>query len=294
MRRRMAVTAMQAAETTNAKVRTFAACGLALIATDLCFRASPAPAMMATQDDLKKQVGYKAVDDYVRSGMVVGLGTGSTAYFAVERVGQKLKSGELRNIVAIPTSKRTKEQAEQLGIPLATLDTHPIIDVAIDGADSVSPSLDLVKGGGGAHFREKIVEAASKVFVVIVDDSKMCTGLGPHFPVPVEIAPFCYEHTTRMVEALPALRGCKAVLRRGTASSNKRDGDEPAVTDNGNYIIDLHFSKPIEDPTAAAEQLKRTIGVLEHGLFVNMASVVLIAGTDGISMESRPGFKSKL
>merc|ERR1712232_375618 len=126
---------------------------------------------------------------YVRSGMVVGLGTGSTAYFAVERVGQKLKSGELKDIIAIPTSIRTKEQCESLGIPLATLDTHSDLDVAVDGADAVDPSLNLVKGGGGAHFREKLVELCAKTFVVIVDDSKMCEGLGPSFPVPVEIVP---------------------------------------------------------------------------------------------------------
>ena len=128
--------------------------------------------MAPSQDELKKQawealssarralqVGFKAVDDYVRSGMIIGLGTGSTAYFAVERVGEKLRSGELKDVVAVPTSKRTQEQAEKLGIPLATLDTQPKLDVAIDGADSVDPSLNLVKGGGGAHFREKIVEA---------------------------------------------------------------------------------------------------------------------------------------
>merc|ERR1740138_510428 len=126
---------------------------------------------MTTQDELKKQVGYKAVDDYVRSGMVVGLGTGSTAYFAVERVGQKLRSGELKDIV------------------------------------------------------------------VIVDESKLFPGLGPGFPLPVEIVPFCHEHTAGQVEALPALAGARAVLRRGSAASNKRDGDEPAVTDNGNYVV---------------------------------------------------------
>jgi len=242
-----------------------------------------------SQDELKKQVGYKAVDDHVRSGMVVGLGTGSTAYFAVERVGQKLKDGELKDVVAIPTSKRTKEQAESLGIPLATLDTHPVLDVAIDGADSVDPKLNLVKGGGGAHFREKIVEAAAKTFVVIVDESKLCDGLGPHFPIPVEIVPFCHEHTARVIEALPALRGCKAVLRLGSAANNKRDGDQPAVTDNGNYVLDLHFTTPLKDAAAAARELKRTIGVVEHGLFVNMASVVVIAGKEGISEKKRAG-----
>lgn len=120
-----------------------------------------------TQDELKKMVGYKAVDDYVQSNMVVGLGTGSTAYFAVERLGQKLKAGELVNIVAIPTSIRTKEQAESLGIPLVTLDTHSKLNVAIDGADEVDPDLNLVKGGGGALLREKMVEVCADKFIVI-------------------------------------------------------------------------------------------------------------------------------
>lgn len=120
-----------------------------------------------SQDELKKLVGYKAVDDYVKSGMVIGLGTGSTAYFAVERVGEKLKSGELTDILAIPTSVRTKEQAESLGIPLVTLDTHSKLDVAIDGADEVDPDLNLVKGGGGALLREKMVEICADKFIVI-------------------------------------------------------------------------------------------------------------------------------
>jgi ribose 5-phosphate isomerase A len=122
---------------------------------------------MATQDELKQQVGYKAVDDYVKSGMVVGLGTGSTAYYAVERLGQLLASGELKDIVAIPTSVRTKEQAEELKIPLVTLDTHSKLDVAIDGADEVDPDLNLVKGGGGALLREKMVEVCADKFIVI-------------------------------------------------------------------------------------------------------------------------------
>ncbi len=122
---------------------------------------------MASQDELKRQTGYKAVDDYVKSGMVVGLGTGSTAYFAVERLGQKLQSGELKDIVAIPTSVRTKEQAESLGIPLVTLNTHSKLDVAIDGADNVDPDLNLVKGGGGALLREKMVELSAEKFIVI-------------------------------------------------------------------------------------------------------------------------------
>merc|ERR1719247_2984953 len=209
---------------------------------------------MATQDELKKQVGFKAVDDYVKSGMKVGLGTGSTAAFAVERVGELLKSGELKDIVGIPTSVRTKEQAESLGIPLATLDQYSELDVAIDGADEVDPDLNLVKGGGGALFREKMVEVCAKKFIVIVDESKLCDGLGPGFPLPVEIVQFCHEHTLRAVENLPSLAGCEAKLRLGSSSNNAVDGEDPAVTDNGNYIIDLFFTTPIKDPPKAAEE----------------------------------------
>jgi ribose 5-phosphate isomerase A len=238
-----------------------------------------------TQDELKKMVGYKSVDDYVKSGMVVGLGTGSTAYFAVERLGELLKSGELKDIVAIPTSIRTKEQAEELGIPLVTLDTHSKLDVAIDGADEVDPELNLVKGGGGALLREKMVEVCADKFIVIVDESKICDGLGPGFPVPVEITPFCHEHTVRTVGALPSCEGCNPVLRMGSSSSNQPDGDEIAVTDNGNYIVDLHFKEAIKDAPKMADEIKNTVGVVDHGLFCGLTTAVIIAGSDGISVK---------
>merc|ERR1719251_844220 len=230
-------------------------------------------------------VGYKAVDDYVQSGTVIGLGTGSTAYYAVERLGEKLKSGELKDILAIPTSVRTKEQAESLGIPLVTLDTHSKLDVAIDGADDVDPDLNLVKGGGGALLREKMVEVCADKFVVIVDESKLSDGLGPGFPLPVEITPFCHEHTLRTIAALPSCAGADAVLRTGSSSSNVPDGDEVAVTDNGNYIVDLHFEEPIADAPTMAKELKNTVGVVDHGLFCDMTSAVIIAGSDGISVK---------
>merc|ERR1711862_151672 len=233
-------------------------------------------ALHATQDDLKKQVGYKAVDDYVTSDSVIGLGTGSTAYYAVERVGELLRSGQLKNILAIPTSVRTHEQAESLGIPLTTLDTHSHLDVAIDGADEVDPQLNLVKGGGGALFREKIVEECADKFIVIVDDFKICDGIGPGFPIPVEIVPFCHEHTMNVIKELPALAGCKPVLRLGDVANNKPDGDKPAVTDNGNYIVDLEFASPLKDAKAAASQLKNTVGVVDHGLFIGMTSACII------------------
>jgi len=249
-------------------------------------------AQQMSQDELKKLVGYKSVDDHVLSGMVVGLGTGSTAYFAVERLGQKLKSGELKDIVAIPTSERTREQAESLGIPLCTLNEKSKLDVAIDGADEVDPDLALVKGGGGALFREKMVEVMAKKFIVIVDESKLCKGLGPGFPLPVEITPFCHEHTARTIAELPSLAGCEAVIRMGSSSTNKPDGDNVAVTDNGNYIVDLHFKAPIKDVNKAASDLKNTVGVVDHGLFVGMSYQVIVAGSDGIRVAGTDGEKA--
>jgi len=234
-----------------------------------------------SQDELKKQAAWKAVE-YVKSGMKVGLGTGSTAAFAVARIGELMASGELTDIVAVPTSVATHDQAKELGIPLATLDTVPHLDVAIDGADEVDPDLNLVKGGGGALLREKMVEVCADKFVVIVDESKLCDGLGPGFPLPVEITPFCHMHTLRKVGALPSLEGCEPVLRMGTSQSNKPDGDEPAVTDNGNYIVDLHFKAPIKDAPAAAAELKNTVGVVDHGLFIGMTSSCIIATKDGV------------
>jgi ribose 5-phosphate isomerase A len=219
-----------------------------------------------SKEEAKKVAGYKAVDDHVKSGMVVGLGTGSTAYYAVERVGQKLKSGELKDIICIPTSEKTREQAQSLGIPLCTLNEKSNLDVAIDGADAVDPNLALIKGGGGALLREKMVEIMSKKFICIVDDSKLCKALGPSFALPVEIVPFCHEHTIRVVAALPPLVGCRAVLRTGDCSNNKTD---------------VFFDAPIPDVAAAARALKETVGVVEHGIFSGMASQVIVAGADG-------------
>jgi len=247
------------------------------------------------QDELKKMVGYKAVDDYVESGMLVGLGTGSTAAFAVERLGQLLKDGTLKDIKGIPTSVRTKEQAEELGIPLITLDEDSDIDVAIDGADDVDPDLNLVKGGGGALLREKMVEVCAKKFIVIVDESKLSKagGLGPGFPIPVEITPFCAGHTQRLIGNLPSLAGCKPVLRLGSSSNNQPDGDEPAVTDNGNYIVDLFFDEPVKDAVKAASDLKNTVGVVDHGFFIGITTAVIIAGSDGISVKEAAGAGAK-
>jgi len=235
---------------------------------------------MQSVDELKQAAGYKAVDDYVTSGMVVGLGTGSTAYFAVERLGQKLASGELKDIVAIPTSIRTKDQAEGLKIPLVTLDTHPILDVAIDGADEVDSELNLVKGRGGALLREKMVEVQAKKFIVIVDDSKLVSGLGISGAMPVEITPFCWQHSLNRLLNAPTLAGCTAKLRMD-ANGN------PYVTDNDNYIVDLYFDTPIKDPKAAAEEINSMVGIVEHGLFLDMTTACIIAKSGGIEVKTK-------
>lgn len=246
-----------------------------------------------SQDDLKKMVGYKAVDDYVRSGMAVGLGTGSTAFFAVERIGQKIKSGELTNIVCVPSSERTKQHALSLNIPLVTLNERSRLDVSIDGADDVDPKLNLVKGAGGSLLRDKMVylPIVSEKFICIVDESKLSKGLGPGAPLPVEIVPFCCEHTRRLIESLPSVKGCKAVLRMGDVSNNKVDGTEIAVTDNGNYIIDLFFTTPLLDASLAAKELLNTAGVLEHGIFTEMTHALIVASKDGVRVAGVGGEK---
>ncbi|CAM8888451.1 unnamed protein product [Rhodiola kirilowii] len=233
-----------------------------------------------TQDDLKKLAADKAVE-YVKSGMVLGLGTGSTAAFVVSKIGELLKSGELTNIVGIPTSKRTEEQALSLGIPLSILDDHPKLDLAIDGADEVDPNLDLVKGRGGALLREKMVEAASDKFVVVVDDTKLVDGLGgSKLAMPVEVVQFCWKYNLVRLQGLFKEQGVEAKLRL--------NGDgKPYVTDNSNYIVDLYFETPIKDGPGAGKAISELEGVVEHGLFLNMATAVIIAGKEGVSVKAK-------
>jgi ribose 5-phosphate isomerase A len=234
------------------------------------------------------------------------LGTGSTAAFAVDRIGQLMKEGSLKDIVAVPTSIATKNQAEKLGIPLATLDTVPVLDVAIDGSDEVDPDLNLVKGRGGALLREKMVELASKKFVCIVDDSKMVSGLGgSKLAMPVEVTPFCYEYNMKRLPQLPEVKGCTAKVRsrslcaicvgaaadiarfHSSSSQLRMKEKEIYVTDNGNYIVDLYFETPMKDAVAAGNAISGLVGVVEHGLFLNMCDVCIIAGKDGISIKER-------
>ncbi|CAI0432620.1 unnamed protein product [Linum tenue] len=206
--------------------------------------------------------------------MVLGLGTGSTAAFVVSKLGELLKSGELKDIVGIPTSKRTEEQARSLGIPLSVLDDHPKLDLAIDGADEVDPDLNLVKGRGGALLREKMVEAASDKFVVVADETKLVDGLGgSKLAMPVKY------NLVRLKELFNE-EGVEAKLRLN-------DDGKPYVTDNSNYIVDLYFQTPIRDGYAAGKEILSFEGVVEHGLFLDMATAVIIAGTSGVEVKTK-------
>ena len=224
---------------------------------------------MKNQDELKQKAAHRAVE-VIESGMIVGLGTGSTTSFAVIRIAERIKSGDLADIVGIPTSIRTEHQARELNIPLATLDAQPEIDVTIDGADEVDPELNLIKGGGGALLREKVVAQASRTNIIIVDESKLSDCLGTQWALPVEVIPFAAETETRFLESL------------GAAVSMRRDDrGQPYQTDQHNYILDANFGA-MSDPTALASRLNERAGVIEHGLFLGLASEVIVAAEDGI------------
>lgn len=233
-----------------------------------------------SQDELKQQAAWKAVE-YVNSGMVLGLGTGSTAAFAVDRIADLLDSGDLKDIIAVPTSKATYNQAKDRGIELATLDEQPNIDLAIDGADEVDPFLNVVKGRGGALLREKMVETAATKFVCIVDDTKLVKGLGgSKLAMPVEIVQFCWKYNVGRLQNLPEVAGCTAKLREN------KDGS-PYVTDNENYIVDLYFEEPIKDAKAAASAISALEGIVDHGLFLDMVDVCVIAASGGVEVREK-------
>jgi len=225
--------------------------------------------MADDRDALKKIAGEKAVE-YVESGMVVGLGYGSTAIHALRLIGELIRRGALKGIQAIPTADLIAEEARRVGIPLTSLEDHPRIDVTIDGADEVDPTLNLIKGGGGALLREKIVAQASSLNIIVVDEQKLSPVLGTNFDLPVEIIPFGRRSMEEYLRSL----GAESQLR------TKTDGT-PFVTDSGNYILDSHFG-PIDDPYALSAELKNKAGIVEHGLFLDLASEVIIAAGDGI------------
>lgn len=218
-------------------------------------------------NDKEKEAAARASVRFVNDGDVVGLGTGSTAAYVVRFLGERVQAG--LKIVGIPTSVRTKELAASLGIPLTTLDECQQIDVAIDGADEFDPKLQLTKGGGGALLREKIIASASRQFVVIADSSKQVAVLGA-FPLPVEVIPFAEALVAKKIAAL----GGRVKLRQSP------DGT-PFITDEGHHILDCRFGR-ITDPPTLARKLSDTPGVVEHGLFINMATVVLMGKGDEV------------
>jgi ribose 5-phosphate isomerase A len=218
--------------------------------------------------NLRQMAAARAVE-LVQSGMVIGLGTGSTARYAIEMIGQRLLNGTLRSIVGIPTSSGTVRLATEAGVPLAGLREHPCIDLTVDGADEVDPDLRMIKGQGGALLHEKIVARASRLEIIMVDDSKLVQVLGTKAPLAVEVVPFGWP---TYLEAIRRL-GCEPVLRL--------TGDQPYLTDEGNYILDCRFDR-ISDPEGLQCQLNLIPGVVENGLFIGLASLVIVAAESGI------------
>jgi ribose 5-phosphate isomerase A len=218
---------------------------------------------------LKREAANYAVQ-FVESGMVVGLGAGSTAAFALRRLGELLREGQLENILGVPCSLQVEKEARGLGFSLTTLEEHPQLDLTIDGADEVDPNLNLIKGGGGAVLREKIVAQASRREIIVVDESKLSPTLGTHWPLPVEVMPFGWRSQIPFLESL----GARVVLRHDIDGS-------PFQTDQGNWLLDCHFG-PIPDPGRLATELSQRAGVIEHGLFLGLATDVVVAADKGI------------
>lgn len=216
-------------------------------------------------EDKKRNAGYEAAN-YIKDGMIVGLGSGSTVNWMMKKLGEKVVAG--LNIQGIPSSNKTKKLANQLGIPLIELTDDVIIDIAIDGADEIDPEYNLLKGGGGSLVREKLVDIAAKQFIVIADESKVVSTLGA-FSLPVEILPFGWKQTAARIADL----GGEPILR-------VRD-NEVFVSDNGNYIVDCNFGD-IHNPKALHENLKLLVGVVETGLFINMTNKIIIGLNDEV------------
>jgi ribose 5-phosphate isomerase A len=221
-------------------------------------------------DDNPKRLAAEQAASRVRSGTVIGLGTGSTAAYAVEAIGRRIAAGDLTDVIGIPTSRATQELASHCGIPLTTLNDHTSIDLTIDGADEVDPAGNLIKGGGGALLWEKIVAAATREYLIIVDPAKLVDRLGAGFPLPVEVMPFGWRTHVAAIEALgayPALR---------TA-----DDGSPFTTDGGHYILDCRFDGGIDDPGVVDRTLIARPGVVETGLFLGMHPDVIVGRPAG-------------
>lgn len=216
-----------------------------------------------------KRQAAEAAANLVQPGMVAGLGFGSTAAYAVRRLAQRYKAGELEGFLGVPVALQVEKRASELGLPLTDLATHPQVDLTIDGADEVDPELNLIKGGGGALLREKIVAEASRRVLIVVDESKLSPQLGTHFALPVEVLPFGWSVAARFLEGL------------GAVTKLRSSDGQPFVTDQGNWILDAQFG-PIEDAVRLAAQLERQTAIIGHGLFLGLATQVIVAGEAGL------------
>ncbi|KQW23388.1 ribose 5-phosphate isomerase [Afipia sp. Root123D2] len=230
-----------------------------------------------SMDMLKRQAAARALED-VRDGMKLGLGTGSTAKHFVELLGEKVSAG--LKVIGVPTSEATRADAERCGVPLTTLDQIDRLDLTVDGADEVDPALNLIKGGGGALLREKIVAAASDRMIVIADDSKWVETLG-RFPLPIEVVPFGLGATRHAIE-----KSFVSVGAAGEITIRKGKDGHAFVTDGGHWIMDAHLGR-IPDAPALAASLASIPGVVEHGLFIGLASTAILAGAQGIRVVQR-------
>ncbi len=230
--------------------------------------------------DLKKLAAEKALA-YLKNGMILGLGTGSTTEIFIKLLSEKIKNGSLKNIIAVPTSEKTANLARKLGITLSTLDRYPKLDLALDGADQVDPHLNLIKGLGHALTREKIVEIHAKKLLIIVDESKMTKRLGLNCPLPIEVIPFEIESHLSWLKTL----GCEPKLLK---LKNK-----PIKTDNGGYLIHCFFVNGIKDPYKLNGILNARPGIVEHGLFLNIADVVIVGSKNGAKVLKKARFGVK-
>ncbi len=224
------------------------------------------------QETWKQMVGEAAVQ-LVEDGMVLGLGSGTTAAYMLYALSRRIAEG-LHIVGGVPTSDATQQLARDLDIPLTTLDEHPELDLAIDGADEIDAQLNMIKGGGGAMLREKIVASAARRFVVIGDITKLVTALGTHMPLPVEVIPFGVTPVRKRIEAL------------GATVQMRRLGDQVFITDNGNVILDCTFASGIPDPITMEQRIRSIVGVVETGLFLHMEAQAIIGGPDGVKVVS--------
>jgi ribose 5-phosphate isomerase A len=231
------------------------------------------PGVIETQ---KRKAAEKAVE-FVRSGMRVGLGTGSTARHVVDVIAEKLEEGSLEDIVGVPTSRATETHARAAGIPLATLEEVQSLDVTIDGADEIDPRLELIKGHGGALLWEKLVACASRRLIIVADTSKLVDRLGSRMALPVEVIPFGWSTHLEFFQ------------QSGARASLRRNHGEPVVTDGGHFLVDCHFDGGIADPAEIATRFKARPGIVDTGLFLGLAQEAVVAGAEGVRVLTRSG-----